>query len=426
VARAIVEIRKELTLNPEERRKPSDALVGIASRPQMFYGDVVVYMSLRAAARRLIFDQRPSAVEPIQSLLWDTALRVEDGDVSIAERELREIERALQEALANNASDAEIERLMKELQRAIDRYLQSLLAQMQNPQRMEFAPMDPNARMMSRDDLQRMVERARDLARSGARDAARQMLSQLQEMLENLRMGMMSQQQMQANQQAQQMMRELQDLARQQRRLLDRSFRRQQGQQGQRQQGQQGQRQQGQQGQDGDEGDEDDDEQAAGQQESLRRQLGAMMRRMGEMGAGEIPRGFGRAERAMRDAARALGQGQPGEAIGPQSEALDQLQQGAQALMEQMGRQFGQGEGPGPGDDPQLRQQPPGRAMERRDPLGRPQSTEGYADNESVKVPEEVDIQRAREIFDELRRRAGEPSRPQFERDYIDRLLRRF
>jgi hypothetical protein len=92
--------------------------------------------------------------------------------------------------------------------------------------------------------------------------------------------------------------------------------------------------------------------------------------------------------------------------------------------MDQMGRGFGQG--PGPGDDPRLEQQAPGRASERRDPLGRPQSTEGYSDNDSVKVPDEADIQRAREIFDELRRRASEPARPQFERDYIDRLLRRF
>jgi hypothetical protein len=37
-----------------------------------------------------------------------------------------------------------------------------------------------------------------------------------------------------------------------------------------------------------------------------------------------------------------------------------------------------------------------------------------------------MEMQRAREILQELRRRAGEIDRPQFERDYIDRLLRRF
>ena len=43
----------------------------------------------------------------------------------------------------------------------------------------------------------------------------------------------------------------------------------------------------------------------------------------------------------------------------------------------------------------------------------------------SVKVPDEIDVQRAREILEELRRRVGEQSRPQGEIDYLERLLRR-
>jgi hypothetical protein len=35
-------------------------------------------------------------------------------------------------------------------------------------------------------------------------------------------------------------------------------------------------------------------------------------------------------------------------------------------------------------------------------------------------------LQRARDILEELFRRAGERTRPLFELDYIDRLLRRF
>ena len=43
-----------------------------------------------------------------------------------------------------------------------------------------------------------------------------------------------------------------------------------------------------------------------------------------------------------------------------------------------------------------------------------------------VKVPDEVDVQRAREILEELRRRLGDQTRPTMELDYIERLLRRF
>jgi hypothetical protein len=43
-----------------------------------------------------------------------------------------------------------------------------------------------------------------------------------------------------------------------------------------------------------------------------------------------------------------------------------------------------------------------------------------------VKVPDESDIQRAREILEELRRRLGERGRPPPELDYIERLIERF
>ena len=43
-----------------------------------------------------------------------------------------------------------------------------------------------------------------------------------------------------------------------------------------------------------------------------------------------------------------------------------------------------------------------------------------------MKVPDEIDMQRAREILEELRRRLGQPTRPNEELDYIERLLRRF
>jgi RNA polymerase-interacting CarD/CdnL/TRCF family regulator len=41
-----------------------------------------------------------------------------------------------------------------------------------------------------------------------------------------------------------------------------------------------------------------------------------------------------------------------------------------------------------------------------------------------VDIPEASDVQRSREILDELYRRSGERSRSQDERDYIQRLLR--
>jgi hypothetical protein len=61
-----------------------------------------------------------------------------------------------------------------------------------------------------------------------------------------------------------------------------------------------------------------------------------------------------------------------------------------------------------------------------RDPLGRPMSNNGTFDQGDVKIPDQNTLQKAREILDELRRRAGERYRPEIELDYIERLLKRF
>jgi hypothetical protein len=163
---------------------------------------------------------------------------------------------------------------------------------------------------------------------------------------------------------------------------------------------------------------------AAGQQESLRHRLGEMMRRMGE-GMGDIPEPFGRAERAMRDAAGALQQRQPGSAIGPQTEALDQLQQAAREFSQQMQKRLGNGWGEPNGEQVGATDRTPRDRIER-DPFGRPMSSDGTYDQGDVKIPDENILQKSRQILDELRRRAGERSRPLIELDYIDRLLKRF
>jgi len=58
-----------------------------------------------------------------------------------------------------------------------------------------------------------------------------------------------------------------------------------------------------------------------------------------------------------------------------------------------------------------------------RDPLGRQQGT-GDSLNDDVKIPGEIDIQRAREILDEIRRKLGNALTPQMEKEYLQRLLK--
>ena len=40
-----------------------------------------------------------------------------------------------------------------------------------------------------------------------------------------------------------------------------------------------------------------------------------------------------------------------------------------------------------------------------------------------VQIPDEIDVQRARRILEELRNRLSDPGRPSIELDYLERLL---
>ena len=125
-----------------------------------------------------------------------------------------------------------------------------------------------------------------------------------------------------------------------------------------------------------------------------------------------------RAGKAMGEAEGELGEGDAESAVDSQGRALEAMRKGAQGLAQQMQQQ---GMGPGPKAGPAAR--PAARAQET-DPLGRPLRGREYGDDVTVKVPGEIDAQRARRILEELRKRYGESYRPQLELDYIERLLK--
>ena len=138
--------------------------------------------------------------------------------------------------------------------------------------------------------------------------------------------------------------------------------------------------------------------------------------------AGPRPRRHQRPRRAgdaMSEAEASLGEGNADSAVDSQGRALEALRKGAQGLAQSMQQQMGQGPGPG-----RTGRMGPPRAQQDTDPLGRPLRGREYGDDYTVKVPGEIDVQRARRIIEELRRRFGDVLRPQDELDYIERLLK--
>ena len=153
----------------------------------------------------------------------------------------------------------------------------------------------------------------------------------------------------------------------------------------------------------------------------LNRQRGALPGLPGE--AGDLARrSLDRAEGAMNGAEQALREGDMGEAIDQQAEAMDALRNGMRAIGEALAQNEQQDPGQGNATGDQTGQVQPGR----RDPLGRQLGSTGqYGTDENLLQGEDV-YRRAEELLGELRRRSAEQDRPQVERDYLDRLLDRF
>lgn len=409
VARAVIEQRQRLARTPDMAPQVATALNALTLHADRYYDHANDYLPLRSAYWRLRAASHPGNLDGIYDLLWDIALHFEDGDLSLAETALRDAQDALMDALANGASDAEIERLMNDLRQAMDEFLQALAQQqMQAGQHGEMAPMDPNMQELQRSDLESLLDALQDLAQSGSRDAARQLLSELRQMMENLANGTPGQMQMTPPQSAMNdAIGQMGEIIDQQRALQDETV-----QQGNGMPGEQG-NSNGQQGG----GRESGSGALEQRQEGLRGDLSQL--RDGLEGAGvENPSALGRADRAMREAEDALESGDLERAARKQGEAIENLRDGAQALAETLLEDLAMsGENQG---------QDRGAGAEGRDPLGRPQRTTGPQTGEGVDVPDKSDIQRARRILEELQRRAGDRNRPPIELDYLNRLLERF
>jgi hypothetical protein len=80
----------------------------------------------------------------------------------------------------------------------------------------------------------------------------------------------------------------------------------------------------------------------------------------------------------------------------------------------------GEGQGQGQGEG----QGVPQYGRNGRDPLGRNRQDTGNPMADSgVEIPDEIDIQRSREIREQIRRMLGSNTSPEQERLYLERLL---
>ncbi|WP_256751768.1 TIGR02302 family protein [Mesorhizobium sp. Mes31] len=428
LARAVIEQRRLLALDGNAKPRVLDLVDAITLRPEDTFDNMAHYLAIMSARSRLKMAASDDQLRNEVSYLWEIALGIEEGNLSAAEKRLRQAQQALQDAIKNGASDAEIEKAMKELREAMNQFLQEFAERAkQNPN----APqMQQNGQELRQSDIDRMMDQIENLAKSGDRDKAQQLLSQLQDMMNNLQAGRQQQGGEQDSQMRQQMDK-LGEILRRQQEMMNDTFRMDQMQRGERQRGQNRDEQLG--------GGQDENLPGVGQdrdplarpksmtpqefadalkqlqqgQGQLKSDLEQLKKGLEGMGM-EPNEGFGEAGKSMGNAEQALGEGQGDEAVGHQGRALEALRKGAKDMMKQMqamqGDQGGSQEG--------------GRQQNAdHDPLGRPRASQGPDFGDSVKVPDEIDVQRARQILEAIRKRLGNALSPDIERSYLERLL---
>jgi hypothetical protein len=237
-----------------------------------------------------------------------------------------------------------------------------------------------------------LLKLIQQMAASGNREGAAQALAMLEDLIENMRMaqggsGSGSGSGSPQDKALTDADKKLNDMLSQQRNLLDKTYRQQQGSGDPKDGGTKGLSQ---------------------QQGQLKGKLDDVMKGLGGQNPGSEP--LNRAGREMGNAQNQLGGNDADSAVESEKNVLQAMREGSDALTRKLQEANNGKQGDGANEDP----------------LGREQGSRGPSFGKDVKVPSQSEMERARNILQELRRRAAERGRPQEELDYIDRLLKQF
>lgn len=445
LANAIVEQRSDLLWSRQNGPRVAGLLRAVSYKPEGFITNNTAYLKLRVALRRLEtllkFDRFDTkARDQIAEDLWNVALSFEEGHLSDALERLRRAQDRLSEAMRQGASDKEVSELMQEMRQAMQDYIRQLAQE--NGKSNQDPQMSQNQQEITGAQLEQMLKRIEELMQQGRTAEARALLDQLRQMMENMQVTQGQGQQGQG----QQTMRGLQDTLRNQQGLSDEAFRnlqeqfnpgaqgmpgdQNQGRDGRQGSGQEPGQQQGQgqgQGQSGDQGGQPGatGQSLADRQQALRDELDRQTQNLPGAGTteGNAARdALNQAGRAMTGAQDALRRDDLAGALDNQAQAMEALREGMRNLADAMANNNQQG-GNQSGDQ--------GFANGRdtkgaRDPLGREAGAKGRLGSDENLLQGKDVYRRAEKLLDEIRRRSGEQSRPEQERNYLKRLLGRF
>ncbi len=467
---------------PQELQRAVQLLEAITDAPAGLYEDPAVYMGLKAAERRLRYARSQDDLLGLADDLWAIALRAEFGTLGTALEEMREAERNLRDGLARRVPQREVDTLFERYDLAVERYMEELRRKaLEDGNFAEGGDGGGQGGGRNMDEIEALLKAIEEANRQGDVEGARKALAKLAELLENTQIEIQLGQggaggesmQGEMSEEMREALEEMADLLGEQRELKDETEQaedrqaeselqgagsglggdsNEEGETGQGERGetvltprelaerqralQEGlealaesvpdlsaQADTGQPGGSGEEGETggvgqgedqegrggDDDPSDLGEQSG-----GGTDGSQGETGGGvglspeEALRAARGAMQSSRDALRREDFAAANEA---QDEAIDALREAARALADQ--------------GNPSNAQQAEAGEGEGNNPLGTENGGQND-DNFDADIDGIDNAERARQLLEELRRRAAEQDRAPSERDYLERLLKRF
>ena len=293
-------------------RAVAESLSEIVNNPALYKGDIVIFMSLASAVKRLLYDNSDAAVASVAELLWDVALKIEDSGLSLAQRELHDALQKLSEALNDKSTTKQqLQDILDEVKKKMQQYVQSLAAELQQKlqqgQKTPVLSSELAQQFMKNLDINKLLQQMRALSQASSREDLQKLADSLKNSIDNLDMNKFNQ--MQAKQaQAMQELQNLQDIIHRQQSLFDKSNK------------------------------TDDPSDLRDQQKdqaAIRGELGESLHKLGDTGA-DIPDNFAKADQAMKGSGEALGKGLAQESLPQQKTALDELQKGLDKAVKKM------------------------------------------------------------------------------------------
>ena len=450
---------------PEDIQRATLLIEAVTDEPAGLFKDPAVFMGLRHARSQMRHAQSVAELQGLPEDLWRIALRAEFGVLGTALEEMREAETALREGIARRASKREIDALFERYNLAVDAYTEELRQKALEEGVEDGGGGGGGQNSGSLEEIQELLKAIEEANAAGDTEGARKALARLAEVLENMQVqisqggggggdGNASGGDMSEEEKKQ--LEDLADLTGKQRDLQDETEQAErnedseddpeadgedaQGSDGQGQDPQDLARRQAElrdlldslgdslpadgdgetgegqsEGQDGAESQGQDGSGSStepGGEQSAEQGAGSEDGEQGAGGSGELQEqfaaGIGAAEGAMRQSEEALQNGDLAAAGEAQEEAIRALREAGEALAEAVSERGNEGEN-GEGDDP----------------LGR--SDNGFNDGSSeADIDDRDNATRSRELLEELRRRAAEQEREVEERQYLERLLKRF